>query len=149
VIDSDFRKEKSVLGGRGLQVSGILKMFQSITATRHIIICVDARDECRPEHRIVLLELFGQILWESLNIHLFTTERPHVQGEVVKELGRGATLLFRQATEEGVLRLLCEKFRKDIVSTMISDTLKGDEVKSIPAISSETYVALRSRAALL
>ena len=33
-IARDFRKEKMSIGGRGLQVSGILKMFQKITAAR-------------------------------------------------------------------------------------------------------------------
>ena len=42
VISRDFQKEKRVIGGRGLQVSGILKMFQTISATRHTFICVDA-----------------------------------------------------------------------------------------------------------
>jgi len=48
VIDRGFRKEKKVIGGRSLQVSGILKMFQTIAATRRTFICVDALDECVP-----------------------------------------------------------------------------------------------------
>ena len=36
-IVEDFEKEKSVIGGRGLQVSGILKMFQTITATKRTL----------------------------------------------------------------------------------------------------------------
>ena len=55
-IVEDFEKEKSVIGGRGLQVSGILRMFQAIAATRRTFICVDALDECVPEHRRVVLQ---------------------------------------------------------------------------------------------
>ena len=41
-----FRDEKKVIGGRGLQVPGILRMFQAITARKRTFICVDAIDEC-------------------------------------------------------------------------------------------------------
>ena len=62
VIAREFQKEKMSIGGRGLQVSGILKMFQTITATRRTIICVDALDECMPEYRIVVLDSLGHML---------------------------------------------------------------------------------------
>jgi len=38
-IVQEFRKEKVSIGGRGLQVSGILKVFQAIAATRSIFMC--------------------------------------------------------------------------------------------------------------
>ena len=55
-IAKDFRKERKAIGGRGLQISGILRMFQTITATRRTFICIDALDECVPENRVVVLE---------------------------------------------------------------------------------------------
>jgi len=57
--------------------------------------------------------------------------------------------MFGQATEEGVLRLLREKLRKDTVSTILCSILEADKVNSIFTISSETYVVLRSMAPLL
>jgi len=148
VVDRGFRKEKSVIGGRGLQVSGILNMFQTIAATRRTFICVDALDECVPEHRIVLLESLGQILQGSPNTSLFMTGRPHVRSEVEEGLGGAATFLFIRAREDGVVRFLREKLRKDMARTIMSSTLEGDIMKSIPAISLETYVGTKSRAAL-
>jgi len=148
VIDRSFRKEKKVIGGRGLQVSGILNMFQTIAATRRTFICVDALDECVPEHRIVLLESLGQILQGSPNTSLFMTGRPHVRSEVEEGLGGAATFLFIRAREDGVVRFLREKLRKDMARTIMSSTLEGDIMKSIPAISLETYVGTKSRAAL-
>jgi len=56
VIAEGFRNEKMSIGGRGLQVPGILKMFQAIRVTRRTFICVDALDECMPEHRMVILQ---------------------------------------------------------------------------------------------
>jgi len=140
VIERNFRKEKRVIGGRGLQISGILKMFQTIAATRRTFICVDALDECVPEYRMVVLEFLGQILRGSPNTRLFMTGRPHVRSEVEKELGGAATFLFIRATEDRVIRFLREKLRKDTTPTRMSSTLEGDIMKTIPAISSETYV---------
>ena len=142
-IAKDFRKEKKSIGGRGIQVPGILKMFQTITATRRIFICVDALDECMPEHRMVVLESLGQMLKGSPNTRLFMTGRPHVRSEVERELGGAANFLFIRATEDGVVRFLREKLKKDTIPNAMSSTLEGDIMKSIPAISSETYVGTR------
>ena len=143
-----FRNEKMSIGGRGLQVSGILKIFKTITATRNTFICVDALDECVPEHRIVVLESLRQMLKGSPNTRLFMTGRSHVRSEVEREFGRAAIFLSIRATEDGVLRLLREKLRKDTIPNMMSSALEGDIMKSIPAISSETYVGARSVARL-
>ena len=147
VIDRGFRKEKKVIGGRGLQISGVLNMFRAIAATRRTFICVDALDECVPQHRIVLLESLGQILQGSPNTSLFMTGRPQVRSEVEVGLGGAATFLFIRAREDGVVRFLHEKLR-DTDRTIMSSALEGDIMKSIPAISLETYVGTRSRAAL-
>jgi len=85
VISRAFGKEKMSVGGRGLQVSGILKMFQTITATRRTFICVDALDECVPDHQMGVLESLGKLLQGSPNTRLFMTGRPHVRGEVERE----------------------------------------------------------------
>ena len=146
VIIQSFRKEKKVIGGRGLQVSGILNMFQNITATKRTFICVDALDECVPEHLTMILESLGQILQGSPNTRIFMTGRPHVRGEVERGLGEVATFIFIQTTEDGVLRFLREKLRKDNGPNTMSSTLEGDIMKSIPAISSETYVGTRAKA---
>ena len=147
-IVEDFEKEKSVIGGRGLQVPGILTMFEAIAATSRIFICVDGLDECVPEHRMVVLQSLGQMLQESRNTRLFMTGRPHVRSEVERALGGAATFLFIRATEDVVVRFLREKLRKDTIPNMMSSALEGDIVKSIPAIRSETYVRTRPRAKL-
>ena len=147
-VARSFQKEKMSIGGRGLQVSGILRMFQTITTTRCTFICVDALDECVPEHRVVVLESLRQILQGSRNIRIFLTGRPHVRDEVERELGSAATLISILATQDGVLKFLREKLRKDTVPNMMNSTLEGDITKSIPAISSETYVGTRSRTKL-
>ena len=148
LIVQSFRKEKKVIGGRGLQVSGILNMFQNITATKRTFICVDALDECVPENLTVVLESLGQILQGSPSTRIFTTGRPHVRSEVERRLGGAPTFVFIRTTEDEVLRFLREKLRKDNAPNTMSSTLEGDIMKSIPAISSEVYVGTRARAKL-
>ena len=118
-------------------------MFQAITATRRTFICVDALDECVPEYRMVLLEALGQILQGSPNTRLFMTGRPNVRSEVERELGGAANFILIRATEDGVVRFLHEKLRMDTSPNNMSSPLEGDIIKSIPAISSETYVGTR------
>ena len=144
-IARDFRKEKKAIGGKALQVSGILRMFRIIAATRCIIICVDALDECLPENRMVVLEALGQIIQGSQNTRIFMTGRPQVRSEVERELGGSATFILIRTTEDGVLRFLRERLRKDTIPNMMSSTLEGEIMKSIPAIGSETYVGMRPR----
>jgi len=148
VIARGFRWEKMSIGGRGLQVSGILKMFQIIAAARRTFICVDALDECVPEHRMVVLESLGQILQGSPNTRLFMTGRPHVRSELERELGGAAIFICIRATEDGVSRFLHEKLGKDTMPNVMSSTLEEDIMKSIPAISSETYAVTGSEAEL-
>ena len=144
-IARDFRKEKGTIGGRRPQIQGILNMFQTIAATKRAFICVDALDECVPENRMVVLESLGEILQGSPNTRLFVTGRPHVRSQVERELGGAATFIFIRATEDGVLRFLHEKLRKDTSPDMMSSTLEEDIMKSIPAINSETCVETRLR----
>jgi len=144
VIACDFRKEKMSIGGRGLQVSGILKMFQTATTARRTFICVNTLNECMPEDRIVVLDSLGQILRGSPNTRIF--RRPQVRSEIERKLDGATTFIMIRATEDGVLRFLCEKLKMDTILDMMSGKLEGDVMKSIPAISSETYVGTRLRA---
>ena len=115
-------------------------MFQAITATRRTFICVDALDECVPEYRLVVLKVLGQIVHGSPNTRLFITGRPNVRSEVERELGGAAAFILIRATEDGVVRFLHEKLRRDPIRNAVSSPLERDIMRSITAISSETYV---------
>ena len=139
-ITREFQIDKRAIGGRGLQVSVVMKMFQAIAATRRTFICVDALDECVPEYRTVVLKVLGQIVQGSPNTRLFMTGRPNVRSEVERELGGAATFILIRATEYGVVRFLHQKLRSDPIRNTMSIPLEGDIMRSIPALSSETYV---------
>ena len=144
-----FRNQKKVIGGRGLQVPGILKMFQQTTTTRkRMFICIDALDECVPEHRMIVLESLGQILRGSPNTRIFMTGRPHVRGEVEGKLGGAASFAFIQPADGGVARFLREKLRGDTSPHIMSSTLEAEIMRCIPEISSEKYVGTRPKAKL-
>ena len=140
VVVRDFQKQEKVIGGRGLQVPGILKMFQAITATKRIFICVDALDECVPKHRMVVLDSLRQILQGSPNTRLFMTGRPQVRSEVEKRLDGATTLISIQPTQDGVVRYLRDKLRNDTSPEIMSSTLEDEIIRSIPEMNSETYV---------
>ena len=123
-------------------------MFQAITAAKRTFICVDALDECVPEYRMVVLEALGQILETSPNIRIFITGRPHVQSEVEKILGRAATFILIEPTEDGIIRYLREKPRNDTTPEIMNSTLEASVMESIPELSSETYVETSARARL-
>ena len=145
VVVQDYRKQKKSIGGRGLQVSEFLEMFRTIAATKRMFICVDALDECVPEHRMVVLESLRQILEGSPNTRLFITGRPQVRSEVERRLGGVASFISIQPTEEGVVRYLRDKLGKDTTPEAMSSTLEAEIVRSIPEMNSETYVEAGAR----
>jgi len=142
VVARGFHEERMVIGGRGLQVSGILKMFQTIVATKRTFICVDALDECVPEHRMVVLESLGQILQGSRCTRIFMTGRSQVRSEVERSLGGAAAFILIRTTEDGVLQFLREKLRKDTRPDVMSSALKAQIMESIPGMNAETYVEM-------
>ena len=141
-----FQKEKKVIGGRGLQVSGILKMFQTITATKRTFICVDALDECVPENRRVVLESLGLIAQGSLDTRIFLTGRSRIRGEVERGLNGAAAFVLIEPTGGSIRAYLQEKLRNDTAPEMMSSTLEANIMEGIPEICSDTYVETSARA---
>ena len=141
-----FRNQRKVIGGRGLQVSGILKMFRAITTTKRTFICVDALDECVPEHRMVILESLGQIVQGSLDTRIFITGRSHVRSEVERKLGGAATFVLVEPMGDRIIKYLLEKLRRDTTPEMMNSTLEANILESIPQLSSETYVEISATA---
>ena len=60
-----YETQKTVIGGRGPQLSDIVKMMQTTSSEKPTFICIDALDECVAEHRIKLLNSLDQILQKS------------------------------------------------------------------------------------
>ena len=139
VVVQEFRKQRRGTRARGLRTSGILKMFQAAT-TKRTFICVDALDECVPEHRMEILGSLKHILQKSPNTRLFMTGRPYVRSEVKRKLDGKATFILIRPTEDGILRYLRNKFKNDTIPEMMSSTLRAEVMKLILEMSLETYV---------
>jgi len=139
-IVQEFQNQKKVIGGRGPRIPGILNMFQAITTTVRTFVCIDALDECVPEHRVVVLDSLGQILRGSPNTRIFMTGRPHIRSEIERRIGGGAILISIEPKEDDVLRYLRERLRNDTTPEIMNSALEEDILKSIPEASSETYV---------
>ena len=140
VVVQGFRNQKKVIGGRGLQVSGILKMFQAITTAKRTFICVDALDECVPEHRIVVLESLGQIMQGSRNTRIFVTGRSHVRSEVRRKLNGVVAFILIEPTRDNIVSYLHEKLKNDTTPGEMNSALETNIMESIPKISLKTYV---------
>ena len=137
-IVQEFQNQKKVIGGRGPEISSILNIFHAVATAVRTFVCIDALDECAPEHRLVVLDFLGQILRRSPNTRIFMTGRPHVRCEIERRLGAGAIFISIEPTEGDVLRYLREKLRNDTTPEIMNSTLEMDIIKSIPEASSET-----------
>ena len=149
VIVREFQNQRMVIGGRGLQISEILKMFQTISTGVRTFICIDALDECAPKYRVLVLDSLRQILRGSSNTRIFLTGRPHVRCEIERRLGGAAVFISIEPTEDDVLRYLREKLRNDTSPEIMNGALEMDILKTIPEASSETYVEQKAMRKLL
>jgi len=120
-------------------------MFQTITTTKRTFICVDALDECVPEHRMVILESLGQIAQESKDTRVFITGRSHVRSDVERKLDGAVTFVLIEPKGDGIIKYLLQKLGNDTTPEMMSSTLEADILEGIPQLSSETYVETSAR----
>ena len=85
-IAKAYENQKLVIGGRKPELSDILGMLQTTSSEKLTFICIDALDECGPEHRIKVLDSLHQILQKSPGTGIFVTGRPHIQDEVGRRI---------------------------------------------------------------
>ena len=142
-IGKKFRGQRKLLGGRRLQLQDIVEMFPAVTSLQRTSICVDALDECIPEHQLEVLGALGQILQRSPNTRMFMTGRSHIRGTVERELGGVAISLSIKPRDSDIVTYLRARLRKDTTPEVMDGGLENDIMKNIPDEVSETYVAVR------
>jgi len=86
-ISEAYDDQKKVIGGRGPELSDIAKMLQTTSCERLTFICIDAMDECAPEHIIKILDSLHQTLQKSPSTQIFM-RGPHIQADILKRLSR-------------------------------------------------------------
>ena len=136
-IQRAYQDQKKVIGGRGPQISDIVKMMQTTSSEKPTFICIDALDECLAEHRVKLLNSLNQILQKSPGTRIFVTGRPHIQDEIKKRLsGRVATICITPRRSD-IIRYLQNRLDEDTTPDAMDSSLEADILKKIPKDISE------------
>jgi len=139
-ISEAYEDQKKVIGGRGPQLSDIAEMLRAASSERLTFLCIDAMDECAPEHRVKILDSLRQILQKSPSIRIFMTGRPHVRAEIGKRLaGRVASIAITPRKDD-VIEYLRTRLREDTKPDAMDGRLEADILRKIPEDVSEMYV---------
>jgi len=139
-ISQAFQKQKKAIGGRGPRLSDIVKMLQTTSSKERTFICIDALDECVPEHRAKLLNSLAQILQKSPATRIFVTGRPHIRPEIRRQLTGRVTSLPISTKRDDIIRYLHSRLEEDTTPDAMDSGLEADILKKIPEDVSEMYV---------
>jgi len=140
-ITRAFEKEKTAIGGRGPQLSDIVRMLQTTTSSLRTFVCIDALDECAAAHRVKLLNSLQQILEASPRTRIFIIGRPHVRGEIEKRLaGRVMNVSVGPNTND-IMEYLRLRLDEDETPDAMNESLEADILKKIPENMSEMYAS--------
>jgi len=139
-VSQAYQKQRKALGGKGPQLSEIVKMLQAASCKNRTFICIDALDECVPEHRVKLLDLLNEIRRKSPGIRIFMTGRPHIRPEIQRRLTGGVTSLSISTKRDDIIRYLHSRLEQDTTPDAMDSSLEADILKKIPEDISEMYV---------
>jgi len=148
-IVQKFRSRKKVIGGRKLQLPDLVGMFATVSDSQPTFVCVDAFDECLPEHQMEVLDALEQILGRSPKVRVFMTGRPHIGMVVGRALGGRATSVPIQPRDGDIVTYLRTKLRRDTTPEAMDSSLENDIMNSIPGDGSETYVVVQNLVSLV
>ena len=139
-ITKAYEDQKKVIGGRGLELSDILRMLQATSPEKLTFICIDAVDECGPEHRIRVLDSLRQILQKSPGTRIFMTGRPHIQDEIGRRFSRKVPTIHISPKRDDVIGYLRARLSEDTNPDAMDSSLEADILKKIPQDISEMCV---------
>jgi len=137
-IAQKFLSQRKVIGGRRLRLPDIVKMFATVQTPQRTFVCVDALDECVPEHQLEVLDALGRILQASPGTRVFMTGRSHIRGAVERVLGGRATSVSIKPRNRDIVTYLRARLRKDTTPEVMNSGLEDDIIKSIPKETSES-----------
>ena len=140
-VQKAFKKAKNEVGGRGLRLPDMVQMLKQAVATLpRVFICIDALDECLPEHLLKLLKSLKDILKVSPRMRIFVTGRPQVREEITRYFTTGVVVPISPKTDD-ITRYLENKLEMDTECDAMSDGLRADILRIIPQRISGMYVA--------
>ena len=136
-----YEEQKNFIGGRRPQCTDIVKMLQTASSKKRTFICIDALDECVPEHRVRLLNSLNKILQRSPRTRVFVTGRPHIQPEIRRRLARTVTSLSIGTKRDDIIRYLRSRLEDDTTPDAMDSSLEAEILNKIPEDVSEMYVS--------
>ena len=132
-----YKARKSALGGRGPQISRILKMLQTTLSQKRAFICIDALDECAAEYWVNLLDSLNRILQHSPSTRIFITGRPHIIPEVERRLAGRVAGVPISTKRNDIIRYLRARLAADTTPNAIDSSLEVEILKKISENISE------------
>jgi len=139
-ISRAFQEQRMAIGGRGPQLSDIVKMLQTITSSLRTFVCIDALDECAAGHRTKLLNSLQQILEKSSSMRIFIIGRPHIRAEIEKRLAGRVTSVYLGPRKDDIVEYLRVRLDEDETPDAMDESLEADILEKIPENMSEMYV---------
>ena len=143
-VRKGFRKAKTEVGGRGLRLPDMVQMLkQAVVILPRAFICIDALDECLPQHLLELLRSMKDILAESPKTRMFITGRPQAEAEIRRYFATALIVPISPKMHD-IKRYLEEKLEMDPEPVAMSDGLRADILRTIPERVSEMCVGASS-----
>ena len=140
-VQMEFQKAQKEVGGRGLRLPDMVQMLKEVVVTLpQVFICIDALDECLPQHLLELLMSLKDILPESQRTRIFFTGRPQVRAEITRHF-TGSVMVPISPKIHDIETYLEKKLEMDSESDAMSDSLRADILRIIPQRISGMYVA--------
>jgi len=140
-ISQAYQEQRKAIGGREPRLSDIVKMLQTASSKERTFICIDAIDECVPEHRVKLFDSLNKILQNSPGTRVFVTGRPHIQPEIGRRLSGRVKSLSISTKREDIIKYLHSRLEDDTSPDAMNDSLEAEILKKIPEDVSEMYVS--------
>ena len=127
-----FQKAKKDVGGRKPRLPDIVQMLkQAVARLPPVFICIDALDECLPEHLLEVLESLSDILQESPRVRIFLIGRPPTEAQITRYFITGVAVSISPKRRD-IERYLEKKLEKDTEQGAMSDGLRADILRIIP-----------------
>jgi len=135
-----YEDQKRVIGGRGPQLSDVVRMLQATSSERHTFICIDALDECVVGQQVKLLDSLNQILEKSPGTRIFVTGRPHIRPQIRERLAGKVMSISITPRRDDIISYLRSRLAEDTTRDAMDSSLEADILSRIPGNISEMYV---------
>ena len=132
-----YEDQKKVIGGRGPQLSDIVRMLQTTSSKKPTFICIDALDECAAGYRVKILDSLNQILDKSPGTRIFVTGRAHIRPEIGRCLAGRVTSVSISPKRGDIITYLRTRLHEDTILGAMDRSLEAAILKKIPDDISE------------